>query len=95
MSRDPRNEPEALAALARHPGFVHTGSGRPVYATGKVLIGVRSGPGIPRPTPRDLDWLRATEPMSLDAERLQAALLRRNAPAGVLGWLRRAIGGAS
>lgn len=48
-------------------------SGRPVLNTGKVLIGLRHSE--PPATPRVLDWGSHRPPLSLDAERLQAAML--------------------
>lgn len=65
-----RQEPAPVVGPARTP------SGREVYGTGKVLIGIRAGEQ--QPTSRDLDWLRPTEPMSRDAEQLQDALIRHN-----------------
>lgn len=53
-------------AMRPTPGFARTGTGREVFDTGKVLIGIRAGEQTPRPIP------------SRDAELLQDALIRHN-----------------
>lgn len=63
----------SAAPSASSAGWAHTGSGRVVYDTGRVQIGLRAGE---RPdTRRGVDWA-ATGAATADEERLQAALLR-------------------
>lgn len=54
-------------------GIVHTPAGRPVWWTGKVCIGLRSGESAH--APRRLSTL-IDHRVSADAEAIQAALLR-------------------
>ena len=54
-------------------GMVHTGSGRPVWWTGKVAVGLRAG--LPGAAPRRLS-ASLDHRLSADAEQLQIVLLR-------------------
>jgi hypothetical protein len=58
---------------ANNKGFRHTRSGRVIYDTGKVSVGIRAG---------EQQTQRYMRGMSADAERLQAALVRYGAADG-------------
>ena len=57
----------------RKPGFARTGAGRPVFDTGKVIVGLRAGE---QPTQR------TRRGMSRDEEQLQNALVRYGSAEG-------------
>lgn len=57
-----------------HRGLVYVESGRPVWWTGKVCIGLRNGQRAE--APRRLSTVIDNRLVSVDAERLQTLLLR-------------------
>jgi hypothetical protein len=65
--------PDSATFLHSRTGFAHTDSGKLVYGTGRVLIGLRAGETTGAAPHRLSD--QVSQQVSDDAERLQAALL--------------------